>query len=100
MAIKGVNAEVDFLFGDDEGRRDDEVAYPGLLGHAVGHHLCGNLIDDRRLASHLVAHGIEGPLRRAVLDEFDGEEEPDATDVADGWMLLLQSFELFANVGL
>jgi len=44
VLVEGRDADVDFFFGDDKRRRDDEVADPGLLRYAVSHHLRGDLI--------------------------------------------------------
>jgi len=72
--VEGGDTEVEFFFCDDERRGDDEVADPGLHGDALGHHLRGDLVDNERLAFHLVAHGVEELFGFAVLYDFDGEE--------------------------
>ena len=53
------------------------------IDDALRHHLGGDLIDDQRLAFHLVAHGVEELLGLAVLDDLNGEEEAEAAHVAD-----------------
>ena len=93
------DAGVEFGFGDDEGRGDDEVRDPGLEEYSLSHHFGGDLIDDERLAFDFVAHGVEELLGFAVLDDFDGEEEAEAADVADGWMFCFEGFEFLADVG-
>ena len=60
VLVERCDAEVEFLFGHDERRGDDEVADPRLLRNAIGHHFGRDLIDDQRLAFHLVKHGVEG----------------------------------------
>src|SRR5208337_5012187 len=98
--VEGGDAEVELFFGDDERRRDDEVADPGLNRNAAGHHLRGDLVNDERLALDLVAHGVEELLGFAVLHDLDGKEEAEAADIADRWVLVLELEQLLANVGL
>ncbi len=96
-SVEGVDAYVEFSFGDDERRGNNEVADPCLLGDAHRHHLCRDLIDHQGLALYLVAHGVEGLFRVAVLDDLDGPEKPQAAHVAYRRMLFLEGFELFAT---
>ncbi len=100
MLVEHRDAQIEFFLCDDQRRGDDEVAYPGLLGDAVGHHFGGDLIHHQRLAFHLVAHGVEGFLGGAVLDDLDREEEAKAAHVADRRVLCLEGFEFFADVRL
>jgi hypothetical protein len=83
MLIEAGDSEVELFFRHNQWRRDDEVADPGLLGYAVGHHLRSNLIDHKRLAFHLVAHGVERLLGGAILDDLYSKEEAEAADVSD-----------------
>ena len=100
MFVEGGDAGVELGFGDDEGRGDDEVRDPGLEEYSLRHQFGGDLIDDERLAFNLVAHGVEELFGFAVLDDFDGEEEPEAADVADGGMFFFEGFEFLADAGL
>ena len=43
---------------------------------------------------------LKGCLGRAVLHQFDREEEAQAAHVADRWMLLFQSIEFWPDIGL
>jgi len=100
MLVEGGDAEVELFFGDDQRRRDDEMADPGLNGHALRHHLGGDLVDDEGLAFHLVPHGVEELLGLAILHNLNGKEKAEAAHVADGGVFGLQGFELLADVRL
>jgi len=100
MLVERGDAQIQLLFGDDERRGDDEVADPGLNRNALRHHFGGDLVDDERLAFHLVAHGVEELLGFAILHNLDGKKEAEAAHVADGNMLSLDRFELLADVRL
>src|SRR5580698_5631829 len=100
MLVERGDTEIEFFLGDDERWGDDEVADPGLNRNALSHHFGGDLIDDQRLAFHLVAHCVEELLGLAILDNLDSKKEAEAADVADGNMLGLDRFKLLADVRL
>jgi len=99
MFVEDRDAEVEFFFGDDQRRSDDEVADPGLDADAVREHLRGDLIDEEcGLAVDFLGVGVEGFLGVAVLDEVDSPKETFATDIADAGVFGFELVELGFDV--
>ena len=55
VLVQRVDSAFDLFFGDDERRRDHEVADPSLDDDAIGQRLCRDLVDQQRLAAETLS---------------------------------------------
>jgi choline monooxygenase len=96
--IQLLNREVYFVLLDNQGRRNHEVADPGLDGNAPLHHLRGHAIHHRHLSVDLILLGVEGRFLDLVFHHFQRPEETQPTHFADRRMFGLERVQLLAQV--